>query len=798
VANNAILAKMLVYLSANNAEFNKSLSDSSKNTKAFQGNVLDLNKTLAAFGIGFGIYEAAKALKNAANVAIEFEKTMSEVRAITGASGREFEALEQDAIRLGAATKYSASEVGQLQVAYGRLGFTTKEILAATEATLDLAAATGENLAKSADVAGSTVRGFGLNASETQRVVDVMASSFNKTALGLDNFAEAMKYVAPDAAAAGVSVEETTALLGTLADAGIRGSQAGTSLRKIFSELTRDGRPLRDRLGELSSKGLTLADAYDEVGRTAQTSLLVLSKNSQKTNDLAFAFKNVAGEAAAMARIMQDNVAGDVEKLSSAWEGLILKLSDTSAIRGAVNGITDLVNALSLTADFEGALDHLAESVARGAPVEALRKEVELIKDLREESGKPVDLRFVDELAEKYKLTDEQTQSLHDAIVELNTALSFNEKAIQQFNDFSKRNGYSDLSKAADDYKQKLYELILVQQIQKDDLIELQGIDKSADAALKDQVRRADQTISNYRRVIDLINEYVEASATASTTDPLAAVSQTETLNTLEKKLKDLRDLQKNTSTGDIKTLQSLEKQIEGVQTKIDKVIQKILGLDQVSVEMLIDVKSPTLDKITGINTGSAELGIELEPLTIPPVDGSYFAESLRSLQNNVRGFVSETKEMVVLNFKPAMISALNGIGEAIGNSLSGSENFGKGLLKVLGSVLSQIGQMFITYGVGLLAFKQSMKTLNPYGVIAAGVAMVALGAYVSSSLKSMGSNPTGGGGGGSTSNRSDAITGALTGREFEVTVAGEFRIQGPDLVLILNRQSQLDKRTRG
>jgi ethanolamine utilization microcompartment shell protein EutS len=786
---------MLVFISANNAEFNKSLSDSSKSTKSFQANVLDLNKTLSAFGIGIGIYEAAKALKNAANVAIEFEKTMSEVRAITGASGREFEALEQDALRLGAATKFSATEVGQLQVAYGRLGFTTKEILAATEATLDLAAATGEDLAKSADVAGSTVRGFGLSANQTQRVVDVMASSFNKTALGLDNFAESMKYVAPDAAAAGASVEETTALLGTLADAGIRGSQAGTSLRKIFSELTRDGRPLADRIAELSKKGLTLADAYDEVGRTAQTSLLILTKNEAKSRELAAAFENVAGEAAKMARAMSDNAAGDIDKLSSAWEGMILKFSNTSWMRRVLQEFTQFISSLSGAADMDILLNDLVRQI-QGGQTAAINGIIELLTNLRSEAGKPIDIAIASELAQKYNLTDKQAEQLYNSILNINQALSFQEKAIKQFNDFASRNGYQDISKAADDYKQKLYELIIAQQIQKDDLLELQKIDNSP--AIGASVRRTDDQIKAYRRVIDIINEYVEASQSAAGAGTDVAVSTAETLQSLENQLQNLRGLQKNTPTSDIKTLQSLEKQIEAVQTKIDKVIQKILGLDQVSVEMLIDIKSPTLDKITGINTGAAALGIELPKLTMPPVDGSYFADSLRSLQNNVRGFVSETKDLIVLDFGPSVNSALNSIGEAIGTALSGSENFGRSLLKVLGGLLTQLGQMLISVGVGLLALKKSMATLNPALVIGAGVALVALGAYVSSSIKSMGTNPSGTSGGGTASRSSDAITGSLTAREFEITLAGEFRIQGPDLVYILNRQAQLDKRTKG
>jgi len=196
-------------------------------------------------------------------------------------------------------------------------------------------------------VAGSTVRGFGLDADQTVRVVDVMASSFNKSALGLENFTESMKYVAPVANAAGASVEETTALLAVLADAGIRGSQAGTSLRKIFTDMTKDGRPLNERLKELGDRGITLADSFDEVGRTAQTSLLVLTKNTEKADALTEAFKGANGEAAAMAKIMSDNLIGDTVKLSSAWEGFILQLTNSRALRQVVQSLTDLVNWLN-------------------------------------------------------------------------------------------------------------------------------------------------------------------------------------------------------------------------------------------------------------------------------------------------------------------------------------------------------------------------------------------------------------------------------------------------------------------
>lgn len=345
---NSILAKMVVQISANNAAFGAAMKQSQAQMRGFQKTAQNLNTALGAVGLGLGVIEFIRVAQAGISTMADFEQSMSEVRAITSATDKEFKALQDDAIRLGRSTKFTATQVSQLQVAYGRLGFSTQEILDATEATLDLAAATGEDLAKSADVAGSTVRGFGLDANQTLRVADVMAVGFNKTALSLDNFTESMKYVAPVAHAAGASVEETTALLGVLANAGIRGSQAGTSLRRIFTDMTKDGRPLQVRLQELADRGLNLSDSFDEIGRIAQTSLLILSKNTDQFAELAKEADNAAGQVHKMAEIMQDNLIGDTTKLKSAVEGLVLKFGEgNTSLREFVQGLTKLIAILS-------------------------------------------------------------------------------------------------------------------------------------------------------------------------------------------------------------------------------------------------------------------------------------------------------------------------------------------------------------------------------------------------------------------------------------------------------------------
>ena len=215
-----------------------------------------------------------------------FEQSMAKVQAISGAVGQDFQNLTNLAKDLGIATRFSASEVSDLMLNYSKLGFSSEEIQKITAATLDLALATGEDLAQSAEVAGSTLRAFGLEADQMQRVTDVMASSFSSSALDLGRFSDSMKFVAPVAKSANISLEETTAMLGVLANNGIKGSQAGTALRRIISEIGATGKPTAEALKDLASKGLNLADAKDEVGRSAQSALLILSEGVDQISPL--------------------------------------------------------------------------------------------------------------------------------------------------------------------------------------------------------------------------------------------------------------------------------------------------------------------------------------------------------------------------------------------------------------------------------------------------------------------------------------------------------------------------------
>ena len=323
----AKLGDLVVRIGANTKDFNAKLgtlkSQIRKDTKniAAMGRNLSMSVTAPLALIGASSFRTAA----------DFEQSMAKVKAVSGATADEFAKLESNAKELGRTTRFTASEVSELQLNFAKLGFTAEEITQVTGATLALAQATGSDLATSAEVAGSTLRAFGLSADETSRVTDVMAKSFSTSALDMDTFADSMKYVAPVAKAAGLSVEETTAMLASLSNAGIKGSQAGTSLRRIISELGATGGDVAGSIKKLAGEGLNLADAKDEVGRSAQSALLVLANSTDQTAKLTTEFQNAKGAAQGMADIMDDTAEGAMKRMQSALEGAQIEIGSALA-----------------------------------------------------------------------------------------------------------------------------------------------------------------------------------------------------------------------------------------------------------------------------------------------------------------------------------------------------------------------------------------------------------------------------------------------------------------------------------
>lgn len=350
----------------------------------------------------------AAALGGVAAVAIkvgsDFESQMSRVKAISGATGEEFEQLKAQAMQLGADTSFSASQAAEGMENLAAAGFTTSEIMNAMPGLLNLAAASGEDLASSSDIAASTLRGFGLAASDAAHVADVLAANANRTNSSVADTGEAMKYIAPLARAAGLSLEETAAAIGIMANAGVNGSQAGTSLRGALSRLSKPTKDMSEAMDEL---GISFYDSNgkmksltEQVGMLRQATegmtdeqknnylvtlygqealsgmLALINEGEGSLGELTNAYKNCDGAAQKAAETMQDNLSGALEQLGGSAQTLGLAFYNSVAdnLKNAaktatesINNITDSFNNGGLNEAIQTAGDEFANLAVEAA-----------------------------------------------------------------------------------------------------------------------------------------------------------------------------------------------------------------------------------------------------------------------------------------------------------------------------------------------------------------------------------------------------------------------------------------------
>ncbi len=335
------------------------------------------NVGAASLGVATaGLYGAAKLIAPG----MEFDSQMSGTQAILGLDKNDTKlaAIRQQARDIGGSTAFSPTDVARTQDTLARSGYDADAILAATEPTVNLSLASGVDIAEAADIVTNMQSAFNLPLDQIKRVSDVMAKGFTSSNTNLLELGEAMKYVAPIAEAAGASIEDTTALLGVLADNGIKGSMAGTSTSAVFSRLQAPvgkapealrelGITTRDRKGNMLPVEKILKDINrsfkkNKLGTAQQAEYLKVifgeeamkgavklvaaagnGKLAEKQNKLM----NAGGTAESIATVRMDNLDGDLKNLSSAWEDLEIEVFEKqdSALRKLTVTATDwLIN----------------------------------------------------------------------------------------------------------------------------------------------------------------------------------------------------------------------------------------------------------------------------------------------------------------------------------------------------------------------------------------------------------------------------------------------------------------------
>jgi len=291
----------------------------------YQKAISGLRGALAQLGVAFGVFQIAK---SSFTIVRDFEQSQADLASVLDVNIDNMKQLTEQAKQLGSTTTFTASQVAELQKEFAKLGFTEQEILNTTEATLMLAEATGTDLARAAEVTGSTIRGFGLDATDTQRVVDVMAKSFSSSSLDMEKFATAMATVAPVAKTAGLNIEQTTALLGTLTDRGIDASTAGTSLRNVFLELSKNGLTFEEAMQQINESTDKNKTSLELFGKRGATVGVILSETGASVESLTNKLYDADGAAKKMADTQRNTLGGSIKLLTSAWEGFILKMNE--------------------------------------------------------------------------------------------------------------------------------------------------------------------------------------------------------------------------------------------------------------------------------------------------------------------------------------------------------------------------------------------------------------------------------------------------------------------------------------
>lgn len=310
-------------------------------------------------------------------VATDFEKAMSGVQAITGATGDEFEKLRETAINLGATTAFSSGEVAEAMTEMAKAGWSTKQIIDGMAGVLDATAASGESLGTVATIVADAITGFGLSAKDSARVADLMTQAANSGTIGVSDLGESYKYVAPLAQSMGLSIEDVTTALSAMSMAGIKGSQAGTSLRTVLANMAKPSSTVASAMDELNLS-ITNSDgsfkSLDEVITTMRTSfsgltddqrayyatalagkegmsglISLLNLTQEEYDALTASMNNCSGVAGETAAVMQDNLQSKVEQLGGALESLAIKLSEyvIPFLTGLVEKITAAVDAFT-------------------------------------------------------------------------------------------------------------------------------------------------------------------------------------------------------------------------------------------------------------------------------------------------------------------------------------------------------------------------------------------------------------------------------------------------------------------
>ena len=322
MASNKSIGLLNIVFGADLKGFNRAMKKAQRSIRKFgksmqrTGANMTRNITLPVIALG------AAAIKTFA----DFEESMLKVKAVSGATGKEFKMLTENAKQLGSATMFSASQVAELQFELAKLGFKPKEIKDATGNILALAQATSTELAEAGRITAIALNSFNAEASDAGKFADIMALASSSAAMDMEKFGAALPTVGATARLFGDSIEGLSAKLMVLADSGMEGGSMGTHLNKIYSKLAKAGMTWDEGMQKLIDSNLDIVVAQEMFGDRAFKSALILADQREKTKLLTKANHQAAGSAKEMADIMDSGARGAMRRFLSQAEGVAIEL----------------------------------------------------------------------------------------------------------------------------------------------------------------------------------------------------------------------------------------------------------------------------------------------------------------------------------------------------------------------------------------------------------------------------------------------------------------------------------------
>ena len=735
----SLLGNIWVKLGLKSDDFQRGMDSAEKKSSRF-GNLM---KGVAAKVLS--VAAALKILGSTFKTITNFEAATSKLAAVLGTTVDKMGRMTDSAIELGRKTQYTATQVTELQTELAKLGFAEPEILSMQEAVLKFAAAVGTDLGSAAARAGATMRGFGLTAEQTKDMLNVMAVSTSKSALSFSYLDSTLGKLVPVAKSFGLDTEGTVALLGTLANAGIDASSAGTALRAIFIKLADSSSKLNKEMGgqpkTLRDKGLELGGASDMVNDRFAAMLLTLANGADDVAALYGELGNANGALDEMYKTMTHNVKGAVEEVKSAWEGFVLSLRGSTGILYTV-----LTNVRDLIGEVNYALFQSAkESTHTSEYYDKFSRTIEQTKDKVYALDKAYE-RESKELKQTVKDYEDRKALLEDLSKQgVNTLGAFDNKGYKE--------AKAQLVGLENAYKQLREELTRK---------------SSGTTVIEDTIKNTQEDTNSLDELLKGLQKKTEY--------------QEGTVGWLREEIKAKEELRD--AATDETEIRKLNTEIALLEKKVQE-LQKIEQLSELPA-----LKAP-VGKAEG---GSNPLGIDTSGLKHTSEEVDEFIKRLKKQQSDAedisRGFADALRN--------GMIDALDELAEAIGTGDLDTTALVRALVTPLADMAISAGTLILSTGEGIEAIKSAFESLNGYAAIAAGVALVGLGVALKAGMAALaknGASSSAGGGNPYTYTGGYGVTPDMLSSAGPMEIEGTVTVKGQDIQIALDNYNANKRR---